>query len=293
MIISMTSYSRLEETRQGLSVVIEIRTYNSRYLDISLRLPHGYLSLEDKIKRLIGSRLTRGRVEISLQIKNEIVETQRFEIDKAKATAYYQVLTQLQDMFNLEGQAPLDLMVRESGAVKPVEVDMDMAFCWEIIQGCAGDALDALEGMRKAEGDVIAQDFKQRLDNIEKCLDQIEADSGGLVSQYRSRLQERMGALTGGLMEIDPQRLLQEAALFADRSDISEEILRVRSHISQFRSLMASAEPAGRKLNFLLQEFNREFNTVGSKAGHAGISHTVVDVKSELEKMREQVQNVE
>ena len=147
--------------------------------------------------------------------------------------------------------------------------------------------------MREKEGAFLANDLKQRLGFVEQSLDQIEADATGLVPLYRERLQERITALTKGVVELDAGRIAQEAAILADRSDISEEIVRAESHLKQFRSIMISEEPAGRKLNFLLQEFNREFNTMGVKAGNAEVSHIIVNVKSELEKIREQVQNVE
>ncbi|MCK5509226.1 MAG: DUF1732 domain-containing protein, partial [Desulfobacterales bacterium] len=154
-------------------------------------------------------------------------------------------------------------------------------------------ALDGLNAMRKKEGDFIGRDFINRIDFIEKSLGQIKKESENLLSHYQERLKERITALTQGMIDIDPARIAQEAAFFADRSDISEEIVRVESHIKEFRSIMDSEESAGRKLNFLLQEFSREFNTMGAKAGNSNVSHIIVAVKSELEKIREQVQNIE
>ena len=161
------------------------------------------------------------------------------------------------------------------------------------MQDCLKSALDQLDAMRKAEGDNMAADFKQRLDAIERMLQEIESEAAGLPDVYRQRLKERIDALTHGMVEIDEARIAQEAALLADRSDISEEIVRAKSHIQQFRARMHDDTPAGRPLNFLLQEFNREFNTMGAKSGKADMSHVIVAVKSELEKLREQIQNVE
>ncbi len=158
---------------------------------------------------------------------------------------------------------------------------------------CLSRALIDLETMRTKEGDFIADDLQARLDFIETCLIKIKTDSSNLINQYQERLKERIAALTQETVELDPGRLAQEAAYLADRSDISEEVVRAESHVKQFRHIMGSEEPGGRKLNFLLQELHREFNTIGSKIGQAETSHRVVDVKAELEKIREQIQNVE
>ena len=156
-----------------------------------------------------------------------------------------------------------------------------------------GMTVDDLNAMQQVEGDHLAADFAQRLELIEETVSTIESESEGLVERYRERLEERIAKLTGGMVEIDEGRIAQEAAFLADRSDIDEEIVRARSHVKQFREIMDGPEPGGRKLNFLLQEFNREFNTMGSKTGNTSVSHRIVAVKSELEKLREQVQNVE
>lgn len=293
MIKSMTAYASAEKTKENFTVLIEIRSYNSRYLDITLRVPYGYAFLEDKIKGLIAESVSRGRIEMMIKIRDTSNAACAFEIDIPKAQAYHDALVQLKNMFDMRADAPLDLLVSEGGVIKTVEIAKDMDACWRIVKECLSDAMDDLDTMRKREGDFIAQDFSKRLDCLEKCVNQIEKESDGLLSYYQERLSERISVLTKGVVEIDPVRIAQEAALLADRSDISEEIVRARSHIKQFRAIMDSAEPAGRKLNFLLQEFNREFNTMGSKAGKANVSHMIVVVKSEVEKIREQVQNVE
>lgn len=290
---SMTAYASSENTKDQLTVSIEIRSYNSRYLDIFLRAPHGYLCLEDKIKSMISDNVSRGRIEIKLQITDDSEDAYGFDIDEPKALAYINVLSKLKNKFNINADISLDLLVNIGGVIKPVETSKDMDICWDSIKTCLSTALDDLNAMRKKEGDFIAKDFTNRLDFIEKSIGQIKKDSGNLLSHYQERLKERIAALTKGLIDIDPARIAQEAAFFADRSDISEEILRVESHMKEFRAIMDSEESAGRKLNFLLQEFSREFNTMGAKAGNSNVSHTIVTVKSELEKIREQVQNIE
>lgn len=290
---SMTAYASSENTKDQLTVSIEIRSYNSRYLDIFLRAPHGYLCLEDKIKSMISDNVSRGRIEIKLQITDDSEDAYGFDIDEPKALAYINVLSKLKNKFNINADISLDLLVNTGGVIKPVETSKDMDICWDSIKTRLSTALDDLNAMRKKEGDFIAKDFTNRLDFIEKSIGRIKKDSGNLLSHYQERLKERIAALTKGLIDIDPARIAQEAAFFADRSDISEEILRVESHMKEFRAIMDSEESAGRKLNFLLQEFSREFNTMGAKAGNSNVSHTIVTVKSELEKIREQVQNIE
>jgi len=291
MLKSMTAYAGSEMILQNLTVSTEIRSYNSRYLDIVLRSPNSYQPLEEQIKGLIAARITRGRIEVTVQIRG-CENTCAFEIDEDKAKAYHAALLQLQDVLQLKSEIPLELLTG-SGIIRPKEVDADLETARHVIQESLAAALSDLDTMRSREGEALFRDFEERLIYIEKCMDEVEQAASGLIAHYQERLRERIAALTNGLIEIDPGRIAQEAAFLADRSDISEEIVRARSHIQQFRAIMSAPEPAGRKLNFLLQEFNREFNTMGSKTGSQKISHIIVDVKAEIEKIREQVQNVE
>ncbi len=293
MIKSMTAFSKAEKIEEKLSIYVEIRSYNNRWLDITLRSPAGYISFEERIKSLISEKVSRGRIEVKLQIKDEAEEACMFEINEPKAAAYYAALGQLKSRFDLCGDIGIDLMANVGGIIKPAETDNHTEARWPIVKACIEEAAEGLNAMRKTEGDFIAGDFIKRLDYIEKAMAEIEEKSGSLLPYYQERLKERISALTRGIVDIDPGRISQEAAMLADRSDISEEIVRAKSHIGQFRAITDAEEPSGRKLNFLLQEFNREFNTMGSKTGNADVSHLIVNVKSELEKIREQVQNVE
>ena len=252
-----------------------------------------YLGLEERIRSALVQQLTRGRIDIRMQIQDKAAESLAFEIDEIRASAYHQALDSIREKFNIDAPISLDAIVDAGGIIKPVEHEPDLAACQPAVDECLAQALTELVAMRAAEGKFLARDFDKRLTFIEKRVQAIEADSADLPAQYQRRLLDRIAALTQGIVAIDPDRIAQEAALLADRSDISEELVRIYSHIEQFRSLMKAPEPAGRKLNFLLQEFNREFNTIGSKTGKAGIAHIVVEVKAELEKLREQVQNVE
>ena len=293
MMKSMTAYARAEKTADEINISTEIRSYNSRYLDVSLRIMHGFNVLEEKIKALIIKKIARGRIEMSLQINDGSDEAYNFEINIPKAKAYYDRLVQLKDQLGLHSEIAVDLLVREGGVIRSVEIDRDMDTVWPVVRDCVDEALNNLVEMRKKEGEFIALDITGRINRIEESVHLIEKESSDLLFHYQQRLKERIAALTRGMVEIDPERITQEAAFLAGKSDISEEIVRVASHIKQFRTIMKSEEPAGRKLNFLLQELHREFNTMGSKTEKTHVSHTIVEVKSELEKIREQLQNVE
>jgi uncharacterized protein (TIGR00255 family) len=194
----------------------------------------------------------------------------------------------------IKDKISLELLTRNSDIISQGEInEKESETAWNLIRSCLDKAIYDLNNMRKKEGDFIAGDLIKRIDYIRSCLAQIEEKTDGLLAFYQDRLKERIKSLIKGEFDIDPLRIAQEAAIIADKSDISEEITRAESHIEQFLYLIDSEEPAGRKLNFLLQEFNREFNTLGSKVGNAEVSHIIVDVKAEVEKIREQVQNIE
>jgi uncharacterized protein (TIGR00255 family) len=293
MIKSMTGFATAEKSLQEITISIDIRAYNSKHLDVALRLPAGYLTLEEKIKACIATRIARGRMEVKIQIKDQSEGAVAFEIDHMRARAIRSALTELKNEYDLPDELTLEQMMSLGGILKPVETVTEAESVWPLIEQCLAVALDNLEDMQIREGDYIAADLLIRLVYIENCITDIEKDSCDLLSHYQQRLKERISSLTRDIVEIDPGRLAQEAAFLADRSDISEEIVRAKSHVKQFRNIMDSAEPGGRRLNFLLQELHREFNTMGTKIGQADTSHRIVDVKSELEKIREQIQNVE
>ena len=290
---SMTAYARAEKTKKKFNVLTEIRSYNSRYLDIALRIPHGYTALEEKIKSLVAEKVARGRIEINIQINDDSDEAYSFEVNISKARAYYESLVRLKDQLDLNSEISIEFIVREGGVVRPAEYARDMEAVGSVVADCINAAMVELIAMRQKEGDFIALDISRRINDIEKSVHQIEKESSDLLFYYQQRFKDRIAVLTEGLVEIDSDRIVQEAAFLADKSDISEEVVRATSHLKQFLTIMDSKEPAGRKLNFLLQELNREFNTMGSKTEKARVSHMVVEVKSELEKIREQLQNVE
>ena len=294
MIRSMTGYAVAEETDGRIFAAVEMRTYNSRHLDVALRISSGYLLLEENIKSLVAKNLSRGRVEINVRIKDPSDAATRFEVHIQRAEAYYQALCRIKEDLGLSDSPTLDHILRAGDMILPADTDVEaVQNTWPVVKRCVANAIVNLNRMRETEGNFISRDFLQRLEAIAGWLAQIEVKTEGLLLLYQNRLKERINSLTHGIVEIDPARIAQEAAFLAEKCDISEEITRSKSHIEQFRQEMDSDEPAGRKLNFLLQEFNREFNTMGSKASNSDVSYLIVKVKTELEKIREQVQNIE
>ncbi len=294
MLKSMTAYAFAENHDGDLTVSAEIRCYNSRHLDVALKLPMGYAGFEEKLKAMVSSAMERGRVELRVGIQDNSEAACSYQVDLQRARAYCAAAAHLNDTLKL-GAGPLSLecLLGVAGVILPADNRVDADSHWPLVEAVLGEALLDLDRMRIKEGNFIGQDLSRRLDFIERSLDEIETSTTDMVTHYRDRLQARIESLTQGLVEIDQARIAQEASMLADRSDISEEIVRSRSHIQQFRGIMGADVPAGRKLNFLLQEFNREFNTMGAKVGQAALAHIIVDVKSEIEKLREQVQNIE
>ena len=293
MIRSMTAYADTELTVDSTRVAMEIRGYNSRYLDFNFRIPPTCQFLEEKLRQAISERIIRGRIEIKLSIQSISETPAAFEINESVADGYYAALTALKTHLNLDEDIPLSLLAAKNGIIEPARTEMETEVIWAAVSNALDQALGEFIEMKLAEGKNIADDLEMRLEKIQGYIRQIENRSTGLLAIYQERLKERINTLTHGMIAVDDARVAQEAAFLADKSDISEEIVRARSHLDQFTQLMAAAESAGRSMNFLLQEFNREFTTMGSKAGSAEISHAIVAAKTELEKIREQVQNIE
>lgn len=315
MIKSMTAYAEASHIENSIRCDVEVRSYNSRHLDIALYLPRSFNRYEDGIKKLIAAKLSRGRIEMRVLIDDQSEEAAQFQVDLPRAQAYYKALIQLKERldkasvdsgFNINSDITISQLLDGKDMIKPAEKSGDNdLLIWDTISKAVDGAIESLETMRSDEGANLAKDLLERIDYIEDSLLKIESEAALMPQIYRDRLIERISvliesdnsanqqAVTNIDHIIDPVRLAQEVAILADKSDISEEIVRAKSHISLFRDIINSPEPGGRKLNFLLQEFNREFNTMGSKSGRAELSHIIVDLKSELEKIREQIQNIE
>ncbi len=292
MIKSMTGYGRGEWQENGKHVEVEAKAFNHRYCDIVPHLPRTLSVLETKVRNLIRDRFSRGRIEVFVQFTETAEAGPKLELDLDLAREYHAALQTLQESLGIPGEVRLDTLTafREIFARREAERDIEKE--WGLLRPALEAALNGLEETRRQEGSNLEKDFSRRLTIVENMLAEIEQRSPAVLQAYRDRLAQRVQELAGGV-EIDPARLAQEVALLAERSDITEELVRARSHLARFRAFLKQPEPAGRKLEFLLQEMNRETNTVGSKSNDAEIAHVVIGIKSELEKMREQVQNIE
>ena len=293
MIKSMTAFSSVEKHQDNVTAQVEIRSYNSRHLDLNVRMTYGYMAVEEKLRSLVAEYIVRGRVEIKVGIQDASQTGYAFDVDAPKARAFFDALTELKGHLGTTAEIPLELVVSKGEVIRPLDQARDVDRAWGVVEICAKEALSELDAMRLRDGENLADDVAMRLKKIEENLVEIEDNSQGLLAVYKSRLKERILVLTKDVVKVDEGRIEQEAALLADKSDISEELVRAASHINQFKTIMAGPDPSGQPLNFLLQEMNREFNTIGSKTGKAHVAHAVVAVKSELEKLREQVQNIE
>jgi uncharacterized protein (TIGR00255 family) len=292
MIKSMTGYGRGEWQGELKQIEAEIRSFNHRYLDVSIRLPRKLNPLEGQVRNLLKQRVSRGRLEVAVQLEDTSAGEQKLELDLSLARDIHLALKSLQETLGLPGEIRLETLANFRDLFVRKEMEVDLEKEWTSLQTALENALTNLEQMRQNEGLNLKSDFLNRLKTVEDLARQIAAQSPLSLQAGRDRLAERVAELSGGL-EVDPSRLAQEVAFLAERSDITEELVRLKSHLNQFREMLDRPEPMGRRMEFLLQEFNREANTIGSKANDAGISHLTVEIKSELEKMREQVQNVE
>jgi uncharacterized protein (TIGR00255 family) len=294
MIQSMTGYGRIESIQNGRKYIVEMKSLNHRYLEISLRVPAILSPLELDIKKRIGSKFTRGRIEIIIRMDSEcssVIES-RYELNLPLIRNYYELLVQLREELNLEEEITLTMMTGFRDAFLQKELGLDLSAVWGELGTALDMAMAALIEMRENEGRNVCDDLVLRLDLIVKSLDLIALRAPKVVSEYQVRLGERVKELVRGLA-LDELRLQQEVAIMAEKSDISEEIVRFNSHIVQFRDLLQRGDAVGRSMDFLIQEMIREVNTIGSKSSDAEISRKVIDIKSNLSRIREQVQNIE
>lgn len=293
MIKSMTAYASTSESLDPYMAEVTLRSYNSRHLDFAIYLPEACQPFEEDIKKLVTRFHDRGRIEIRLTLTDQSPEPDLFEVDGVKARAYYKALKTLKETLNLASEISLDHILAARNMIVPAKKTIAPELLWQVVSGAVEKGARELDHMRRREGENLFQDLSSRMDFIQSQMEELAKEAKEIPLAYKQRLEERLASLTATAEGIDPVRLAQEVAMLADKSDVSEEMVRLASHINVFREFMAADPSQGRKLNFLIQEFNREFNTIGSKAGNARLSHRVVDLKSELEKIREQVQNIE
>lgn len=289
---SMTGYGRSEISNSQFHFTVEMRSVNHRYLDVVLRYPRIYAPLEARMKQLVGAYFARGRIEVAIVQQTLGAEQREITLDQDLAQQYYQGLQQLQEALRLPGTIDLGLLLTQREILKIEEVDTDAESVWALLSQGMEQALQALRDMRCQEGAMLREDLQTRLQTVSGYVDGIRQRVPLVLEGYLQRLEARVAELFQNY-EFDPDRLNQEAVLFAERSDVAEELTRLESHMQALTRLFELPDAIGRKSEFLLQEVNREVNTIASKSNDAQISQDVVEIKSELERMREQIQNVE
>lgn len=293
MIKSMTAFAKAVHTKETVTAEAVIRSYNSRHLDFAVFLPDACQGMDEEIKKIVTRYHHRGRMEIRITVQDDRSQETGFDVDEGKALAYFKALKQITSLLGLSREPDLADVLSAGHIIVPAVNEPDQPLVTAVVSEAVDQAARDLDQMRRIEGRHLYQDLMARIDAIEAQMDHIKELARDIPVLYKKRLEERLARITAGQGEIDPVRLAQEVAILADKSDVSEEIVRIASHIDQFRNTMNAEPSQGQTLNFLIQEFNREFNTIGSKAGQAALSHRVVDLKSQLEKIREQVQNIE
>jgi len=292
MVKSMTGYGRAEDTVNGYTITVELRSVNNRYLDCNIRIPRLYLFAEEAIKSRVQNTISRGKVDIFVTLDNTGEQKLQVSLNKPVADGYYAALKELAHTYNLSDDISVSLLARFPEVLVAEKAEDDVEQMAKDICGVLDRALNDFDQMRTKEGARLKDDILSRAATIENKVTLVERRSPETVSEYRTRLENRMNEVLSNT-QIDPARILTEAAIFADKVAVDEETVRLRSHISQLREMLEKGGAVGRKLDFLIQEFNREANTIGSKCSDIEIARHVVDVKAEIEKIREQVQNLE
>ena len=295
MVKSMTGYGRARQTVNGRDITVEVRSVNNRYLDCSVKMPRAYIFAEDAIKSLVQKSASRGKVDVFITVESKGAEETVVAVNEPLARSYLAALRQLYELDGgkmVKGDYYVTDLARLPDVLAVTKAEEDLESLSADLCAVAEEALAAHTAMREKEGRKLAEDILGRLDTIESLTARVEERSPQTVAEYREKLLARMNEVLQSAT-IDESRILTEAAIFADKVAVDEETVRLRSHLSQLREMLQSGEPIGRKLDFLIQEVNRESNTIGSKCSDVEIARNVVDLKAEVEKIREQVQNIE
>ena len=292
MIKSMTGYGRAQELIDGMNITVELKSVNSRYLEFSSRVYKNYSFLEDKLKTYVRQLISRGKVECSVQIETIEIDDVIVQLNESLASGYVNAVNALAEKFGLENDFTVSQLASHNDIFMIRKAPADEERIWAAVQTVFDKAAENFIAMRNTEGEKLLEDILSRAQLIVSYVEQVEKRSPETVKEYNEKLLARMRDLLGDA-NIDEQRLLTEAAIFSDKIAVAEETVRLRSHIEQMHAMTESDEPVGRKLDFLVQEMNREANTIGSKANDIEIARIVIEIKAEIEKIREQIQNIE
>jgi len=291
LIQSMTGYSRAVTQGDGWRVSAEMKAVNHRYCEIQIRLPKRYASVEERIRQYLADSLSRGKIDLYIKVEAAGSDDARLSVDKDIAIKYHDMIREISEMLGIHLNISASELIALPGVITTEEETRDAQESWELLSPTLDEAISQMVKTRRIEGARLAEDFLSRLDLMEGLRLELLGYAADIVENYRKRLTARITDLLGQ-QPVDESRLAQEAAMIADRAGVDEELVRLSSHIAQFRELLDSDEPVGRKLDFLCQEINREINTIGSKANDLNMTKIVVELKSELEKLREQTQNI-
>lgn len=294
MLRSMTGFGSANGSSGETAIAVEMRSVNGRHLRVDLRLPPGGEAWDPQLRELVADRLERGSADVTVRLEPGEGGEGALELDRERVEALLRAFRTLREEFSLPGRVDLPLLVQAGGLVRPRTTPSALNLPWEAVEPLAVAALDELVGMREREGDRLEADLRGRLAAIEAGIDRVEELAPGRLERERSRLLEAVGRLTSD-REVDADRVAREVAVLADKWDVGEEMVRARAHLAAFRQLLEEPAPVpvGKRLGFLVQELHREVNTTGAKANDAAVSHVVVDMKNEIERLREQIENVE
>ena len=292
MIKSMTGYGGAKGSVDGLEISIELKSVNNRYLDTSVRLPRSFLFAEDSIKAAVQRHISRGKVDVFVSVDSSGAGDMTVKINEALLKGYMEAIKSIADNYGLANDMTAMSLCRFPDVLSVEKKDVDAEAITAGIVAVAEEALKDFDAMRLREGEKLREDVLSKLGAIDSLVSIVEQESPKTLEDYRVRLESKMAEVLGSA-GIDENRILAEAAIFADRIAVDEETVRLRSHMSQLKTMICGDSPTGRKIDFLIQEFNREANTIGSKCQNSNIAHVVVDLKSEIEKIREQIQNIE
>lgn len=292
MIRSMTGFGRAEATVGGKLIAVELKSVNHRYFEFNCRTSRGYAFLEEKLKSYVSTRVSRGKIDMFVSITSVEDSDVEVVVNHSLASAYTKAFAELTDTYKVENDLTASILARIPDVLTVHKVQEDENEIYDLVLPVASEAVDKFVAMREVEGKRLADDVMSRAKTILDIVSVIEARSPETVKEYEKRLYDRISELLNSTT-IDQQRILTEAAIFADKVAVAEETVRLRSHFDQMELIMQSSEAVGRKLDFIMQEMNREANTIGSKVTDAELAHKVVDIKAELEKIREQIQNIE
>jgi len=292
MVLSMTGYGRAEQERSGRDITVEIKSVNSRYFEYTSRMPRSFAFLDDKLKKLVNATISRGKTELALTVVNIGAPEASISVNLDLAKGYLDAIGEMSSALGVENDVTAGTLTRFSDIFTTRKAETDEEQLWADVKAVAEAAVENFVAMRAAEGEKLRADILSRLVYLEQAVGEIEQTSAERVQKYTEKLYAKLKALLEDT-NIDEARILTEAAIFADKTAVDEETVRLRSHLSQLEDMLEQGGAVGRKLDFLIQEFNREANTIGSKCSDVALSRVVVELKGEIEKIREQVQNIE